>query len=115
MPLPPDLDEVLEYLKLAGKDRDAEVTSALAAEVAAQRRVVRARAFGVDPVPGLPSTPYPADLSEALKRRVARNLALRGVPLAVLQSDSEAGPAILPGRDPEVRRLEAPYKKLIVG
>lgn len=56
--------------------------------------------------------PYPVTLGEALKRRCARNLALRGIPLAVLQGDAEAGSMVLPSRDPEVRRLEAGYPRL---
>lgn len=58
---------------------------------------------------------YPSDLGEALRRRVARNLALRGIPLAVLQGDAETGSMVLPGTDPEVRRLEGPYRRLVVG
>lgn len=82
---------------------DDQLQEALDAEAAAQRAVCRVAAA------------YPADLREALLRRCARNLALRGLPLAVLQGDAETGPTILPGRDPEVRRLEAPHRKLVVG
>jgi hypothetical protein len=46
---------------------------------------------------------------------VARNLAMRGLPVAVLRGDGEAGDTILPGRDPEVRRFEAPYRRLKMG
>lgn len=81
---------------------DAVITEALAAETAAQAEVCR-----------IPAA-YSDDLAEALKRRVARNLALRGLPLAVLQGDAESGDTILPGRDPEVRRLEAPHRKMVV-
>ena len=58
---------------------------------------------------------WPASLAQALKRRVARNLALRGLPIAVLQGDAEGGSTVLPGSDPEVRRFEAPHRKLSFG
>lgn len=82
---------------------DGEISNALTAETAAQEAACKVPAN------------YPAGLSEALKRRVARNLALRGIPLAVLQGDAESGSTVLPGRDPEIRRLEAPYRRLKVG
>lgn len=113
MPTPPDLAALKVYLGIDADDhtRDTELDGVLAVEIAAQRLVVRAAAFGVDPVPpGLP-LPYPADLAEAVCRRVARNLALRNVPLAVLQSDAEGGPTATPGKDPEIRRLEGPHRK----
>lgn len=55
----------------------------------------------------------PSDLAEALKRRVARNLAMRSLPLGV-QSD-ELGATRVGSVDPEVRRLEGPYRRLAVG
>lgn len=83
---------------------DAEITDALDAEASAQRDAVRVPAA------------YPASLRQALMRRVARNLAMRGLPLAVLQGDAEAGDTtVLPGNDPEVRRLERPHRRLKVG
>jgi hypothetical protein len=55
------------------------------------------------------------DLREALLRRVAANLARRQLgPLPGPQGDSET-PAIVPARDPEVRRLEGPWRKTTVG
>lgn len=117
MPTPPDLAAVKTYLGLDVDDhsRDVEIGSALATETANQRRVVRRSAFGIDPVLAAQPVAYPPDLAEALCRRVARNLALRGLPLATLQSDSEAGPLVLPGKDPEVRRLEGPVRRVTVG
>lgn len=82
---------------------DAEIQDALNAEAAAQRATCRVPAA------------YPDDLRQALLRRVARNLALRGIPLAVLRGDAESGDTVLPGRDPEVRRLEGPHRKLTFG
>lgn len=101
----PDLAAVKTYLGSTSAS-DERIDSALVAESAAQAAVCR---IPVDPID------YPDDLAEALKRRVARNLALRGLPLAVPTGDAEAGNTILPGRDPEVRRLEAPHRRLVVG
>lgn len=99
----PTVPDVVDYVGPISATED-EVAAALAAEAAAQRSVCRVRAV------------YPDDLREALLRRVARNLAMRSLPLAVLQGDAEGGSSsILPGRDPEVRRLEAPHRKLTVG
>jgi hypothetical protein len=84
----------------------SEIGEVLAAEKAAQ--AARCRVPADDAA-------WPADLTEALYRRCARNLALRGMPLAVLQGDAEAGSLIPPGRDPEVRRLEGPHRRITVG
>lgn len=54
---------------------------------------------------------YPLRLRQALLRRVARNLQMRKQPLAVHLGDAESGPLVLPGNDPEVKRLEGPYRK----
>lgn len=104
----PDLDDVKSYLANGAADpsteisvSDVELQDALDAEASAQRRVCE-----------VPAT-YPADLAQALKRRVARNLAMRGIPLAVFQGDAETGSLTPPGRDSEVRRLEGPYRKLV--
>jgi hypothetical protein len=84
---------------------DDEVEDALAAEAAAQRAVCRVPAA------------YPDDLRQAVLRRVAVNLAKRALPLAIQQGDAEAGTSNLyvPGRDPEVRRFEGPYRRMTVG
>jgi hypothetical protein len=99
----PDLASIKAYL--GGADEisfsDAELQDALDAEAGAQRKVCN--------VPAI----YTPDLAQALKRRVARNLALRGLPVMVLQGDAESGSLTPPGRDPEVRRLEGPYRKLV--
>lgn len=81
-----------------------DLQDALDAEASAQRSVCAVPAA------------YPPDLRNALLRRVARNLAMRPLPLAVLRGDAEAGdPNILPpGSDPEVRRLEKPYLHVLM-
>lgn len=99
----PTLADVKAYMgSSAASWQDAEVTDALAAETAAQARSCVVGAT------------YSADLRQALLRRVQRNLALRRMPLAVLQGDADGGSMVLPGRDPEVRRLEAPYRRVVV-
>lgn len=82
---------------------DAELTSALHAERAAQAQRCR-----VDP--------FTHELREALMRRVARNLAARSVPVATFTSfDGGATSTRVPSVDAEVRRLEGPYRKLTCG
>lgn len=100
----PTVDDVARYLgQNASSWSTADLTQCLAAERAAQRARVGERAV------------YPDDLREALFRRCARNLAMRRLPLAVNFGDADGGALILPGRDPEVRRLEAPYRRLVTG
>lgn len=53
---------------------------------------------------------YNAALAAALVRRVARAIAIQNLPLGVVQDDL-TGTTRVGGTDPEVRRLEAPYRK----
>lgn len=100
----PTLAQIKTYLgDTATQWADADIQDALAAEIDAQAGTCRVGAV------------YPPALAQALKRRVARNLAMRALPLAVLQGDAETGSTTLPGRDPEVRRLEARYRKVVFG
>jgi hypothetical protein len=105
----PSVEQVTEYLT-SGNGPSAsftvqEVTDALAAETAAQAKACT-----------IPD-PFPADLAEALKRRVAHNLALRGLPLGIQASISEVAVTTtrVGGLDAEVARFERPYRKLVVG
>jgi hypothetical protein len=100
----PDADDVAAYLGPAAPSWDEDTIGAvLAAETAAQARSCR--------IPG----PMPGDLREALLRRCAANLARRQLgPLPGPQGDSET-PTIVPARDPEVRRLEGPWRTLVFG
>lgn len=109
------LDQVLEYLTPAVYNAWAVVDGAtttypaiedaLAAETRAQARRVR-----------YPDGPI-EDLDEALKRRVQRNLAMRHLPLAVQQGNADTGALGFRAgsTDPEIRRLETPYRKRPVG
>lgn len=103
MPGPTLLEAVKDYLTATGTTATEDaIKDALAAEKANQARVCR-----VDPAN------YPDDLAQALKRRVARNLAMRNLPLGVMSD--ELGATRLGSNDPEVRRLEKPFKKLVMG
>lgn len=99
----------MAYLADSGTEWSPEtVAAAFAAEKAAQARRCR--------VPG-DDQEWPADLVEALFRRVAANLANRALPLGLQSSITELGTgfARTGGGDREVRRLEAPYRRLVVG
>lgn len=98
------LDDVKTYLGPASSQyTDDALTAVIATETSAQA----ARCRVPDEVP--------ADLAEALLRRVARNLAMRSLPLGVTDSSGDASSTYLPGSDPEIRRLEGPYRRLVVG
>lgn len=84
-------------LALGGRDVPQEVYDAEVADQASRCRV----------------DPYNAALGAALIRRVSRAIAMRNLPLAVLQDD--VGATRLGSADPEVRRLEAPYRRLVIG
>lgn len=103
-----DLPTIADWQEYAGGDlefawTDPEIAQALAAEAAAQRARLR------------PSAVLTDDVREALFRRVTCNLARRRLPLGVQAGDSDAGPVMIPLRDPEVRRLEAPYRRMAFG
>lgn len=112
MPTAPTLEAVKDYLSSIEMNSwsDEAVTEALTAEIANQLRVCK---FPADPDLPVPPLAYPADLSDALKRRVARNLSLRPLPLGVQVNESVV--ARLGGLDAEVRRLEAPHRRLVFG
>lgn len=99
----PTAAQVRTYLG-ANSALDPQIQDALDTEAQAQRDICVVPAA------------YPASLRQALMRRVARNLSMQRIPLAVLQGDAEAGTtsAFLPGSDPEVNRLEKPYRRLLV-
>lgn len=82
---------------------DAEISDALLAERFAQAQRCRVE-------------PYTPDLLQALKRRVARNLAARRVPVATFTAfDGGQTSQRVPAHDVEIRRLESPYRKRPVG
>lgn len=77
---------------------DEQVLRTIASEQAAQARVCR--------VPD----PMPADLLSALCRRVARALQMQAKPLGY-ETGAEGGISFISARDPEIRRLESPFRK----
>lgn len=82
---------------------DAEIGDALLAERFAQAQRCR-------------TEPYTPDLLQALKRRVARNLAARRVPVATFTAfDGGQTSQRVPAHDAEIRRLESPYRRRPVG
>jgi hypothetical protein len=99
----PDVAAVALYLGDTSWS-STEIGTALDAEAAAQRARCR--------IPAV----YPADLAEALKRRVARNLAARAIPVATFTSfDGQATSSRVPMLDAEIVRFEAPYRRRKVG
>lgn len=113
MPTPPTREAVKAYLSSIEADSwtDDQVDQALEAEIANQLKVCRLPA---DPAAPADPLPWPADLVDALCRRVARSLALRQLPLGVQASAGE-NIVRVGGLDAEVRRLESPFRKLILG
>jgi hypothetical protein len=111
----PDIDACELYLGATSWDT-TEVQSALDAETVAQANVCRIPTV-TDPDTLVVTLDYPAALLEALYRRVAHNLALRGLPLGVQASitDGAVATTLVGGTDAEVRRLEAPYRKRVTG
>lgn len=82
---------------------DAEIGDALDAERHAQAARCRIE-------------PYPLDLLQALKRRVARNLAARRVPVATFTAfDGGQTSQRVPAHDAEIRRLESKYRRRPIG
>lgn len=57
--------------------------------------------------------PFNDALAAALVRRIKRARAMDNLPLGVMQDES--GATRLGSSDPEVRRLEAPYRKSVLG
>jgi hypothetical protein len=111
------LEDVLDYLGDAkrpwleldesGEDWYPEIERAFATETAAQAGRCRVLDESGDYLV-LP------DLDEALLRRVACNLARRVLPLAYAMGEGESV-ARFPKHDPEIARLEAPHRKIVIG
>lgn len=102
----PSVGDVQTYLG-ANAPAEPKVAAAYEAEKAAQARVCDVPADGEE---------WPEDLAEALCRRVAVNLAVRGLPLGVQASITEAAVGItrVGGGDREVDRLEAPFRSIAI-
>jgi len=92
------VEDVQDYLGRTDLDQDM-LQGVLDAERASQRGKCR-----------IPSN-YPADLREALLRRVARNLSMRNL---INTTEVETGAVFSPSNDPEVRRLENGYRRVLL-
>jgi hypothetical protein len=99
------LADLKTYLGPSGtKYEDALLLAVIDTETAAQAAKVRS------------IQPQPADLAEALLRRCQRNLSLRALPLGLTEVSGDSDQrTYVPGTDPEVRRLEGPYRRLTLG
>lgn len=88
---------------------DTSETDQLLLDALAAERVAQADRCRVDR--------YTEALREALLRRVARNLAARAIRVASFTSFEGGGGASqrVPQTDPEIRRLEGPYRRRTVG
>ena len=105
--IPPDLPAVRAWVQVpASVMPDAMLQMVIDAET-----VLQARACTLTPHPN----GWPPDLTQAIYRRVAREVAARGVPLGLLGADAEYGPARLGRWDAEIERLEGPSRKVVFG
>lgn len=103
----PTVTDVQGYLGAGTEYETDEIGAALASEKAAQARRCRVPADDAE---------WPADLVEALFRRVQRNLAMRALPLGLSTTLTDAAvQTTRVGTDPEVRRLEAPWRRMAMG
>ncbi|MBC7269898.1 MAG: hypothetical protein H5T76_14490 [Streptomyces sp.] len=109
----PTVEGCMTYLGADTSWTEAEVTSAFDSEKASQARTCRV------PVPTaeVPAPDWDPALIEALYRRVAHNLAVRALPLGLQATltESYVSTTRVGGLDAEVRRLEAPFKRLVCG
>ena len=106
MPTPPNSADVKSYLGTGHSWSDAEIGAALASETVAQVHVVNVPA-DADP---LAPRPYPNDLTTALCRRTVRALNMKANPLGYVFG-VEGDASFISAHDPEIKRLEAPYRK----
>lgn len=89
----------------------AEVADVLKEDVAAIESAYDAEL--VDQASRCRVEPYTAALASALVRRVGRSVEMQNLPLGVLSD--ELGSTRIGSTDPEVRRLESPYRRAVVG
>jgi len=105
--VPPELAEVRAWLQVpATVLSDAQLQLVLDAET-----ILQAKACRVYEHPN----GWPPELTQALYRRVGREVAARGVPLGILGADTEVGPARLARLDAEIERLEGPTRIVVFG
>jgi hypothetical protein len=104
----PTIPEIRAWSQISGQVTDAQLEQVLAAEVALQDAATR---WGEVTTP---TGPRPAPLTQALMRRVAREVAARDQALGIVQ-DAEYGAVRLSPWDAEIVRLERPYQRQVLG
>jgi len=105
--IPPSLVDVRAWIQVpATLISDEQLQIVINAEVLLQAKLCT---IAEDP------TGWPADLRQAIYRRVAREIAAKGIPLGTFGADSEYGPARLSRWDAEIGRLEGPSRKVVFG
>jgi hypothetical protein len=103
----PSLAEVRQWIGVpVAALSDEQLQRVYDAEIAAQAAVCI--------IPDDPDA-YPAVAVEGLFRRVARVVAARGLPLGMMATESEYGPARLPSTDAEITRTEATIRSMVLG
>jgi hypothetical protein len=101
----PTVQDVRDYAEdNIGSWTDPQIQEVLDSEAVQQRRRLTVGAV------------YPADVAEALKRRVVRALNLRSktMPTDFSSGFDGEGSSFIPFNDPEIKRLEAPYRKVVL-
>ena len=103
-PTPPDLAAVRAWIAVPVETiSDTQLQGVLDAELALQAAVCT-----VDP--------WAASLTQAIYRRVGREVAAMALPLGVVGgAEAEYGTATLPRFDVEIERLERPYRVVVLG
>lgn len=104
----PTLPEIRAWSQISGQVTDAQLAQVLEAETALQDASCR---WGDVTAP---TGMRPPPLTQALMRRVAREVAARDQALGFVQ-DAEFGPVRLSSWDAEITRLERPYQRQVLG
>jgi hypothetical protein len=104
-----NIEDVRTYIRDDGAETwtDDQLQETVDSEFSAQTAKCR-QVFLVD------EDSYPEDLRQAMLRRCQRALAMRGQVLG-MQTSPEGDAVIIPRNDPEIVRLEGPYKRMPVG
>ena len=103
MPTQPDLEAVRAWIGVSASVMpDTQLQTVLDAELAAQAQVCQV-------------VPWADQLTQAIYRRVGREVAAMALPLGVVAPDSEFGGGQLPRFDAEIERLERPFRLVVLG
>lgn len=102
-PVPPDLESVRAWIDVAVTTiTDPQLQLILDAETGAQAQLCNVEVWA-------------PQLTQALYRRVGREVAAMALPLGIIGADPEYGSASLPRYDVEIERLERPFRKVVLG